>query len=264
MVLEKLVSIRDAIRNPLWMFIIGGIVSVISLFISFVFFPETVGIFFSFVVTFTMTPFMINLFSYEEAKEEELCKKKDMNFFGRYREILNIYTAFFLGVILVLTIIYLIIPEEYVQKVFEDQLTQIKLIRGSVAFVDTFQKIIINNIGVLFISFLFAFLFGSGALFILSWNASVLATAIGLTAKSLGGFKGLPVALLIYFPHGSLEILAYFIVGIAGGIISATISKRRSKYFYMVLRDTLMLIGISIVILFLAGFIESTAMALST
>jgi hypothetical protein len=35
MVLEKIVSISDAIRKPAWMFVIGGLVSVVCTFVAF-------------------------------------------------------------------------------------------------------------------------------------------------------------------------------------------------------------------------------------
>ncbi|MEM5801905.1 MAG: stage II sporulation protein M [Candidatus Aenigmatarchaeota archaeon] len=266
MVLERLISIREAIKNPWWMFIVGGLISVLSLLVAFLvpIFPNDIGLFSSILITFAMTPFMVNLFSYEEAKEEEEWeKRRKMNLFLRYREILAVYAAFFIGVVLTKSIIFLILPESFVEKIFEDQLTTIKLIRGSLIFFDTFQRIVINNLGVLILSFLFSFLYGSGAIFILSWNASVLATAVGLTAKSLGGFKGLPTALLVYFPHGSLEILAYFLAGIAGGVISVAISRRKSKFFRQILIDSFILLGIASFIIIIAGIVEVFAFVIA-
>lgn len=264
MVLEKIVSIREAIRRPWWMFIIGGIVSVICLFISLLVFPHSIGMFTAFLITFAMTPFMINLITYEEAKEEELIeRRKEVNLFQAHKEILLVYSAFFSGMILFMSIIFLMLPEDTVQKLFEDQISEINLIRGSAVFANTLQRIIFNNIGVLLLAFLLSFLFGAGAIFILSWNASVLATAIGLTAKTIGGVKGLPLALMLYFPHGSLEILAYFIGGIAGGLVSAAITRRKSKWFWFVVKDSIIFLLIAVIILIGAGLIESTSIAIS-
>ena len=41
------------------------------------------------------------------------------------------------------------------------------------------SEIFINNMGVLFLCIIFSFLYGAGAIFILTWNASVIAAAIG-------------------------------------------------------------------------------------
>ena len=232
MVLEKIVTIREAIRHPLWMFVIGALVSVISLFISFLVFPESVGLFTTVLVTFIMTPFMVNLLTYEAFMTElEIKKRIKQNFFQRHWDMLLIYTAFFSGMIVALSLTFIFLPDETVQKLFEDQISEIKLIRGSFLFSNTFLKIAVNNIGVLLLSTLFAFIFGSGAIFILSWNASVLSAAIGLTAKSFGGILGIPIALATYLPHGVFEIMAYFLGGIAGGILSAVIMKRKTVKF---------------------------------
>lgn len=259
MVLERLVSLKVAVKQPAWMFVIGGIISVVCLLVSFLVFEESVGLLTNLLITIAMTPFMLNLIRYEEAKDEETVKSKtELNFFHRHRDILKIYTAFFCGMIFSFSILYVILPESLSQKLFSDQINQITAIRGKMASIDTFFEIITNNIGVLLLSFLFSFLFGAGAIFILSWNASVLATAIGSLAKEIGGIRALPIAVLPFFPHGSLEILAYFIGGIAGGLVSVAITRRKSLGFWFVVKDSLMLMVVSIVMLIFAGLVEIT------
>lgn len=259
MVLEKIVTIREAIRHPLWMFVIGALVSVISLFISFLVFPESIGLFTTVLVTFIMTPFMVNLLTYEAFMTElEIKKKLVQNFLQRHWDMLLIYTAFFSGMIVALSLTFMFLPDETVEKLFKDQISEIKLIRGSFLTFNTFIKISINNIGVLLLSVLFAFIFGSGAIFILSWNASVLAAAIGLTAKSIGGVSGIPIALVTYLPHGVFEIGAYFLAGIAGGILSAAVMKRKTELFAIIVKDSVKVIILAIILLLIGGVIEAT------
>lgn len=259
MVLERLITLKTAIHSPFWVFVIGGIISVICLFTSFVIFPENIGLFTSLLVTIAATPLMLRLVRYDESREEMNAEVLDkMNIFQRHRDVLKVYTAFFCGMILSLSIIYLMLPIDVVQKLFGDQINEINIIRGNVAFGGNFQKIIINNTGVLFLSFLLSFLLGAGAIFILAWNASVLSTAIGISAKTIGGVKGLPLAVLMFFPHGSLEILAYFIGAMAGGLISTAVTRRKSPKFMFILKDTGQLMTVSVVILIIAALIEST------
>ena len=258
MVLERLVSLKEAIRNPLWVFIIGGVVSVTCLAVSFLMFETSIGLFFTFLVTITMMPFMVNLIKYEEKKQEKIIReRKNMNILQRNKNILKIYTAFFCGMILSLSIIYIMLPDAVVEKLFQDQINEINLIRGNFLFTDTLLKIVSNNVSVLTLCFLFSFLFAAGAIFILAWNASILSTAIGLVAKSIGGLKGLPTAALTFFPHGSLEILAYFIGGIAGGLVSAAITRRDSELFWPIVKDSIQLMVISVLLLVVGGLIES-------
>lgn len=262
MVLERLLSIKTAVRQPVWMFLIGGIVSITCLFISFLIFETSVGMFTTFLITFAMTPFMLNLVRRQEDMGENLKEIRKLNILQRHKDILKVYSAFFAGMILSLSIVYLILPTNMVETLFQDQINEINLIRGNFLFFDTFQQILVNNIGVLLLSFLFSLIFGAGAVFILAWNASVLSAAIGMAAKSIGGFKGLPLAVLMFFPHGSLEILAYFIGGIAGGLISAAITRRRSPKFFFIVKDSFQLFGVSILLLVLAGLIEGIELLL--
>lgn len=262
MVIERLVSVKEAVREPAWMLLIGGMISLICLFVSFLIFDTSVGLFTTFLITFAMTPFMLNLVRHEEAVEEDVKEIQKLNILQRHSSILKVYSAFFAGMILSLSVIYLMLPENLVQKIFQDQLNEIKIIRGSFLFFDNFQKILINNIGVLLLSFIFSFIFGAGAVFILAWNASVLSAAIGMAAKSIGGLKAFPLAVMMYFPHGSLEILAYFIGGIAGGLISAAITRRKSPRFFFIVKDSFQLMGVSILLLVLAGLIEGIELSM--
>jgi uncharacterized membrane protein SpoIIM required for sporulation len=263
MVIEKIVSLKTAIRNPLWVFVIGGIISAVCLIVSYFVSPTSSGMFFTFLITIAMTPFMINLARYEEAKQEEVSKTgKQFGLLYRYSDMLRVYTAFFCGMIFFLSITYLALPHDVVSKMFQDQIQEISLIRGSAVISDTFTKIVVNNVSVLMLTFLFSFLFGAGAIFILAWNASVLSTAIGLAAQSIGGVKALPLAVLVFFPHGSLEILAYFIGGISGGLVSAAITRRKSLGFGFIMKDSLELIAVSVLLLVLAGLLESIQIAI--
>ena len=261
MVLERLISMRAAIKQPSWMFLIGGVVSVVSLFVAFFVFQTSIGMFTSLLITIAMTPLMLNLVRYDENREEQEKAGTGMNFIQRHKTILKVYTAFFAGMILSLSLVYMFLPEATVEKIFSDQINQISAIRGSFLFSDTFTKIVFNNIGVLILAFFFSFLYGAGAIFILSWNASVLSTAIGIAAKSYGGIGAFPLAVLTFFPHGSLEILAYFIGGIAGGLASTVITKRKSGKFWLIMKDGLMLMVISVIILVIAGLIETIELA---
>jgi uncharacterized membrane protein SpoIIM required for sporulation len=263
MVLERLITIRTALKNPWTMFLVGGIVSVTSLIIAFLVFEAAVGLFTNFLITFTMIPLMLDLIRYEAVRVEALTRsKRGTNLLQKYRNLIKVYIAFFSGMIFALSILYVMLPEELVNRLFQDQIREIGLIRGSATFFGTFGKIISNNLSVLSLTFLFSFLFGAGAIFILSWNASVLAAAIGMAARSIGGLRGLPLAVLVFFPHGSLEILAYFIAGIAGGIVSVAVTKRKSLGFWHMFYDAVLLMLVSVWLLIVAAFIESFSIIL--
>ncbi|MCX6820926.1 MAG: hypothetical protein NT016_03175, partial [Candidatus Aenigmarchaeota archaeon] len=132
MVLERLISRRDALRNPLAMFLVGGIVSLACVVVAFVVFSSSnqVGMFTTILITMAMTPFMVNLLYFEEKEtERELTCRMQGNFIQRHSDVLKVYGSLFMGMVLVMSILYIMLPETYVQQIFSDQINEIKVIR---------------------------------------------------------------------------------------------------------------------------------------
>jgi uncharacterized membrane protein SpoIIM required for sporulation len=127
---------------------------------------------------------------------------------------------------------------------------------GAVTGTSAVMSIFANNIYVLIFTILFSLALGAGAIFILVWNASVIAAAIGIFAK--GELSGLGLGLLRYMIHGVPEISAYFIGALAGGIISVAVIRRdlRGEGTWRILQDSLLMIIIAIVVLIVAALME--------
>ncbi len=113
-----------------------------------------------------------------------------------------------------------------------------------------------NNISVMIATILFSLIFGAGAIFILVWNASVIASAIGIFAK--GQMSQLPFGILRYMVHGIPEIAAYFVAALAGGIVSVAVIRRdlQGERMWRILQDALTLIIVAILILVVAALME--------
>ena len=260
MVLDRVVEAKEALKNPGKFFFFGVIISFISLFISYTVFPQNTGLFTIIIITIASVPLINRVLRYEEAEDEKIMETS--TFWERYGDIIIAYIAFFSGMILSLSLSFVMLPDSVVEKVFNEQINEVNLIRGRFLFENKFLEIFSNNLSVLLLSFLFSFLFGSGAVFILAWNASVLASAIGLVAKSSGGVKAIPVAVLMFLPHGSFEIGAYFIGAIAGGLVSMALMRRKSVKFWQVVRDSLKLLILSLIFLIIGALIESAIIIL--
>jgi uncharacterized membrane protein SpoIIM required for sporulation len=247
---------REVLKDPGKAFMLGIIVSMISLFIAYTVFPESTGLFTVIIITLASLPLMNRVLHYEEYEDEKLMESH--TFFQRYGDIIITYVAFFSGMIFAMSLSFVMLPDHIVEDVFFDQIREINIIRGKFEFGNKFVEILANNTSVLTLSFLFSFLFGSGAIFILAWNASVLSSAIGLIAKSSGGARALPSAVLMFLPHGSFELSAYFIGAIAGGLVSAAVTRRRSIKFWLVVKDSMKLLALSFIFLLVGGVIETT------
>jgi uncharacterized membrane protein SpoIIM required for sporulation len=119
-----------------------------------------------------------------------------------------------------------------------------------------FLSIIENNIYVMIFTLILSLIFGAGAIFVLAWNASVIATAIGIFTKHQ--VSGIPVGIARYMIHGFPEIAAYFITALAGGIFGVGVIRNgiRSKRFLHVVENVVILLFIAILILLAAAVVE--------
>ena len=237
------------------MFIVGFIYSIIAVFLSYLVFKEVSGLLAVFLIVVAILPTM-----YVTVKSEE---ELDVKYEGEWKllqehaKVITFLLFMFLGVTAALVFSYVFLPTQMVESVFDLQHKAIvnvnnyvrgniigEEITGQATKVDIFIKILINNLKVLFFCLIFSLLYGTGALFILTWNASVIAAAVGSLIKSrlaetaslagLGLFSaylGTTVfSFLKYMLHGILEIAAYFIVGLAGGILSMALIKKDLSY----------------------------------
>ncbi len=118
------------------------------------------------------------------------------------------------------------------------------------------MSIFTNNIYVMIFTLIFSLIFGAGAIFVLAWNASVIAAAIGVFTKYQ--ITDIPMGIARYMIHGFPEITAYFITALAGGIFGASILRHgpRDKRFLRVIENVALLLFIAIVILIFAAIIE--------
>lgn len=142
---------------------------------------------------------------------------------------------------------------------------------GMTAQLGRFKEILLNNIKVLVFCLLFSVVYGLGAIFILAWNASVIGAAIGsYVTQGISQVTGTgmqkvaayvqiyTIGFLKYAIHGIPEILAYFVAGLAGGIISIAVIKQNlgTKQFEHILWDASDLIMLSVGILIVAAVLE--------
>ncbi len=276
MVLESLFNPFRVKDKPWQMFIAGFVYAFIGLLLSYVVFREISGILTVFLVVIAALPMFYNTIIYEEKLDTNYTK--EWKLLREHTKVLLYLISLFLGVTAALTFIYIFFPQHITGTVFSLQEQAImnvnnnihgEILADGLARFDIFIRIILNNFKVLFFSLLFSLLYGTGALFILTWNASVIATAIGNLIKSkiaetvsLVGFPSLiayfhatTFSFFRYMTHGIFEIAAYFTIGLAGGILSIALIKHDLKNEH-VLIDVLDMVLISIGLILLAGIIE--------
>lgn len=262
MVLESVISPIKAERRPWELLFLGMLYSSFAIALSIWVFEAYAGMLSVFLTVMACIPLMYNTLKLEE--EKSLAIDGERKLLKEHGKALSFFMFLFLGITLAYVIWYLFLPAPTSADLFRIQTDTIFALNAKVASPDMFMRIITNNLKVLTFCILFSFFYGAGAIFILTWNASVIATAIGAFIKeqfmSHGSYTlSFTYGILRYMVHGIPEILAYFTAALAGGIISVAIVKHdyRTKEFQKIIFDSSNLILISIAILIIAAIIET-------
>ena len=271
MVLESLINPFVLKKKPWEMFFAGFFYSIVALFISYLVFQEISGILMVFLIVIATLPILYTTIKQEE--QIDLKYKKEWNMLKEHSHVLTFLIFLFLGITVALVLCYVFLPEAITKIIFSLQNKAIHEVNanivGRITSLGLFKKIFLNNLKVLFFCLAFAFIYGTGAIFILTWNASVIAAAIGGLIKtklsqtaSLIGLSAISSYFSIaafsffrYMTHGIFEISAYFVVGLAGSIVSVAVIKHDLDNDKVVFDGT-ELIVLSIALLVIASLIE--------
>ena len=276
--LEMLLNPRKAERHSWEMFFVGAFYASLSvLLVNWIFSQDAVLSKYSgiLVVTFTVmfaTPFIYYTIRMEERKIN--AERGMLSLLREHKKAIYSFLWLFLGFVIAFSVWYVVLAsnqsfraqvETYClinrPSTFDQCVAQYGL-KGSTlstTFATSSERlftIFSNNLYVLIFTLIFSLIFGAGVIFILAWNASVIAAAVGIFTKS--DLATLPMNTARYMIHGLPEIAAYFIVALAGGLVSSAVIKHElgTEKFWEVLQDSLNLIIIAVVVLFVAALLE--------
>jgi uncharacterized membrane protein SpoIIM required for sporulation len=271
MVFESLINPKNAEDKPWHIVFVSFVYSFLAIFFAHSMFPSESSILSIAFITIIFVPFFQKLFEIEEEKESMAVRNLIKgNIFSRHKQIIYVFSAFFFGVIIAMSFVFTFLPQFY--DVFEVQAKTMKDLgyepTGAVATpMNRFNTFFENNTKVMLLVFILSALFGAGAIFILAWNASIIAIYAGYFVQSLTNkgmaaatayLYGLPVGLASIALHGVPEIVAYFLAGLAGGILSVGIMKERigAKNFNKVFIDALVFLAVAELLIFAAAWLE--------
>ena len=275
MVLESLINPLKAEKSPWAMFFIGFFYSSAAILLSLWIFRDQASLIMVFLTVMACVPILYNTMKLEESKD--LSINSETALLREHNKAIIFLVFLFLGITISFVVWYVFLPLGTLNTVFDKQTATIQAINNQVSGnisiqLSTLVKIFLNNIKVLAFAILFAFIYGAGAIFILTWNASVIGTAIGNFIRSNLGeyassigfakfsayFGVVSIGLLRYSLHGIPEIIGYLYGGLAGGIISVAIAKGHYKdeKFSRIVFDVSELLIISISFLIVAAILE--------
>ncbi|MFH1133913.1 MAG: stage II sporulation protein M [Nanoarchaeota archaeon] len=274
MVLESISNPLSAESKPYLMLFVGFLYNSVALFLSWWIFMSYASMIMVFLTTLAAIPLIYNTLRLEEKKDET--SASELPLLKEHSKAVMLFFYLFLGALLSVLFWFLVLPGGITATLFEAQIKTIQSINSNVtgnAFSSgALLRIFINNLGVMFFCLLFALVYGFGAIFVLLWNAAVigvymgnlinnkLATYLGAVgiAKIGGYFASFSHGFLRVAFHGGLEILAYVIVGVAGGIISIAIVRHsfETDRFRNIVIDTANLVFIALGLLVVAALVE--------
>lgn len=264
MVFEQLYATKWLERRTFYAFLMGLAYSVIGITSAIAIFPEDPGLAAVAFTSLILLPSMIRLLS---AEEKQAALRKRFNLLILYKDhknIFKIYFFMFLGILLTFSFFSLALPFLAASHLFEKQVSILTLSGKAVWNPPLFWDILINNFAVLSFCLIFSLVYGAGAVFLITWNASVWGVVFGVIARDAAAVTGQNP--FVYFIltitavslHMILEASSYFLGAISGGIVSeATVRENpSSKRFKQTLCDGLVMFFIAVLILIIAAFIE--------
>jgi uncharacterized membrane protein SpoIIM required for sporulation len=275
--LEMLISPQKAERSPWELFFVGLFYASVSiLLVHWIFSKDAVLSQYSgiLIVTFTVMfsmPFIYYTIKLEESKITE--RRGTLYLLKEHERAIFAFLWLFMGFVIALSFWYMVLPTN---EGFRAQIETYCVINQPTDFqgcankyttgqsinadatspIERLITIFSNNVYVLIFTLLFSLIFGAGVIFILAWNASVIAAAIGIFANS--SLTQFPLAILRFMIHGLPEIASYFIVALAGGMVSIAVIKHEigTNKIWEILQDSVNLVIIAVAVLFIAALIE--------
>ncbi len=276
MVLEHIFPEDWLERKGIYAFLLGIGYSIIGLLIASILFPGDPALVAVAFTSMLLLPELYKIFSIEE-RQESVAQKVSMRDLWRDDiEVVRIYIFLFLGIMLVYSVGTIMLPQLESNSLFREQL-EIRFGQGfsgnAIAGQATagifssalFYTLLSNNFLVLMACFILALLAGDGAIFLISWNASVWGTIFGLTAKTAATVSGqhplslFALVMLIVFPHMILEAISYFLAAISGSVISKDVllEKFASNRFFEVFGFNLYLLLFALFFLIMGAIVET-------
>lgn len=257
-------------------FILGIAYSTIGIIIASILFPGDPALVAVAFTSLLLLPELYKIFSIEERQE---AVEQRVSFQALWKDdidVVRIYVFLFLGILLVYSIGTILLPGMETNTLFREQL-EIRFGQGfagsavsQVFSSNTFFSLLSNNFMVLMACFFLALLTGDGAIFLITWNASVWGTIFGVTAKNAALFAGhwpfliFGAIMVIVFCHMIIEGLSYFLAAISGSVISKDVILEQfaSDRFWEVFKFNLYLFLGALFFLLLGAVVETFVLSM--
>jgi uncharacterized membrane protein SpoIIM required for sporulation len=269
MVLEQLYSVGWIEKKTRYAFLMGIGYSILGIIAAMFIFPQDPGIAAIAFTSLLILPSLTKLISIEANQAAREKKFSLRQLIWEHGDIFKIYVFLFLGILLAFAFFSIVWPHLATSSIFSQQASIFGTLATGKATAAAsagafFWGLLKNNLLVLVICLVLSLIYGTGAIFILTWNASVWGVVFGLMAKNSAVVAGanpfwiFALTFIAVFPHLVLEALSYIIAAVSGGVISKAVIREKvfSNRFNQIVQDGLMLFVLALIVLFVAAYIE--------
>jgi uncharacterized membrane protein SpoIIM required for sporulation len=265
MVLEQIYSANWIEKKSRYAFLTGLGYSIIGIGSALLLFPQDPGLAAIAFTSLLILPSLNKLMSIEENQAAREKKFDIIELFRDHNDIFKVYLFLFLGILITFSVFSLVLPSITASRIFSQQVNVLGITGEAYTTGNIFWSLFSNNLKVLIFCLIASFIYGSGAVFIITWNASVWGTIFAIVSKQSAVITGqnpvfyFALTLLAVFPHMILEASSYFIAAISGGIVNKAVLREKlfSKRFTQIIEDGLMMFVIAAIVLVIAVYIEA-------
>jgi len=253
--LEKLWLEEERQNKYFHIFLFGALFTGLAVFITHYFLQFHQGLLVVLVTSLAATYPITRYIREKEDEEEELVERHmEEKILERHARELAVYMSFFMGTLFSFIISSFLLPTSF----YAIQHNEIQSITGNMAVPSLFKVIILNNLRVFALSFLLSFLLSAGLIFILVWNSSVFGFFLAQTSKSI---FHLPQYLMLYLPHGLLEMAGYVLAGVSGALLSHHFGHLKDKHYELevftgIIKDISIVFGLGLLCILVGGVVE--------
>jgi len=259
-VFEYFLGAKDVEGFPLLMFTAGVVYSVVSVPLALFFVPDGAAMLGVSLTTIAAVPLILRIIDFEA----DLLELYPRSVASRETKIVVLFLWFFFGEVLGSATAYLLMSPEQFQTAAALQLKDLSAVDSirqsitgdAIGGPEIAALIFSNNLRVYIIGLILSFIYGTGSVFILSWNASVVGALLAQQVRETGNVVSGILRFLAILPHGVIEYSAYILGGVAGALLSLYIMQRdRSN---RLLLDVIVLILSGIILLYIGAVVEAT------
>ncbi|HIP74551.1 MAG TPA: hypothetical protein EYH23_01905 [Euryarchaeota archaeon] len=260
-VFEYLFGTKNAEGSPITMFVAGFVYSFISVPLALILHKSAASVLAVALATIAGIPLILKIIEFES----DLLDLYPETVLAREAKIIALYLWFFFGEIAGFTSSYLLLNGDDFSAATSYQMKDLEYVEGlrskitgQAASKNPFEIVFWNNLKVYAIGMLLSFIYGTGGVFILTWNASVIATLLARDISTTGSITAGVLQFLSILPHGILEYGAYIVGGFTGGLISLLLLQK--GWNKRLIFDTVVLLVSGVVLLYVGAVVESAVL----